>query len=147
MELSVYSIFRIFRQHPNPCKALVNMSANFKVKSHHSERHWNVQQVCYSGCVKHLNGLSPERSTQFSNCHRHEKSTRGSNSAITLPLNRTELGKQTFAFQGGKLFDKLPKEVRDEGSLALFKHKLHFISFLLRRVALQHKLIFKGPSN
>ena len=63
---------------------------------------------------KCLNGLSPEQFMQYFKRHHHEKGTRGSNSALTLPLNRTEPGKRTFVFQGAKLFDKLPKKVRDK---------------------------------
>ena len=60
-----------------------------------------------------------------------EKSTRGSNSALTLLLNRTEFGKRASAFQGAKMFNKLPKEAREGGSRVLFKHKLKSIQRLM----------------
>lgn len=61
-------------------------------------------------------------------CNHHQKDTRGSNSALTLLLNRTESGEQTFDFQGAIRFNKLPKEVWDEGSLVLFNHKLKSVT-------------------
>ena len=75
---------------------------------------------------KCLNGLSPEQFTQYFKRHQHGKDTRGNNSSLVLPPIRTETGKRMFAFQGAQIFNKLPKDIRDEESLVRFKHKLSF---------------------
>lgn len=75
---------------------------------------------------KCLNGLSPEEFSQYFKRHQHGKDTRGNNSSLVLPPIRTETGKRMFAFQGAQIFNKLPKDIRDEESLVRFKHKLSF---------------------
>ena len=71
---------------------------------------------------KALNGLSQEQLCNISNVITMKRAQEKGNSALNLPLNRTEPGKQTFVFQGAKTF------VQDERSLVLFKHKLKYVA-------------------
>ena len=73
---------------------------------------------------KCLNGLSPDQFKNYFKRHQHGKDTRGNNSSLVLPSIRTEAGKRMVAFQGAQIFNKFPKDIRDESSLVLFKQKL-----------------------
>lgn len=59
----------------------------------------------------------------------HQRNTRGNKSLLRLPRMRTESGKKSMAFRGAKLFNQLPKELREENSLANFKRKIKCFKF------------------
>ena len=57
----------------------------------------------------------------------HGKNTRGDGSSKSKPsISRvkTEIGRKTFKFQGSLLFNKLPKDLKTEKSIVIFKQKL-----------------------
>ena len=77
---------------------------------------------------KSINNLSLECMNNKFNLISHNIRTRGNNSLLMLPRVRTEAGRKTFAFYGAHIFNRLPKELRNEGSLFIFKRKIKLIS-------------------
>ena len=76
------------------------------------------------------NGLSQDQFKQYFKRHQHGKYTSGNNSSLVLPAIRTETGKKMFASQGAQIFNKLPKDVRNEEYLVRFKQKLNLFNGL-----------------
>ena len=91
-----------------------------------------IEEVCNRRIAmdvfKCFNGLSSEQFKEYFRHHRHEKETRGNNSSLVLPSVRTETGKRMFTFQGARLFNSLPKDIRDKKSLVRFKQKLYSLN-------------------
>jgi hypothetical protein len=54
----------------------------------------------------------------------HGKNTRGDGCSLVIPRVKTEVGRKTFKFQGSLLFNKLPKELKTEKSVVIFKRNL-----------------------
>ena len=72
-----------------------------------------------------LHKLSPRHFDNYFTKVTHAYNTRGNDSSLQLPKIKTEAGKRSFMFQGALIFNKLPKDVRDEHSLIRFKRKLY----------------------
>ena len=54
----------------------------------------------------------------------HGKNTRGNGCSLIVPRVKTEAGRKTFKFQGCKLFNELPKDMKSEKFIVRFKGKL-----------------------
>ena len=74
---------------------------------------------------KCINNLTPdylrERFKQRSEIH--QRNTR-QKSELTLPKCRLAAGQRAFAFRGAKIFNSLPKFIRDTESLSGFKKRI-----------------------
>ena len=77
---------------------------------------------------KSLNKLNPECMHDKFKFVSHNICTRGNNSLLSLPTVRTEAGRKSFEFYGALVYNKLPKELRDQKSLATFKRKVKLLS-------------------
>ena len=78
---------------------------------------------------KSLNKLTPECMHDKFKFVSHGIRTRGNGSLLKLPSVRTEAGRKSFEFYGALVFNKLPKELRDQKSLATFKRNVKLVSF------------------
>ena len=47
---------------------------------------------------------------------------RGSSTSLQMPLPRTEIMKKSFSYDGAKLWNSLPVDLRDSDSLEIFKN-------------------------
>ena len=76
---------------------------------------------------KYVNGIAPTGLSSFVRLS-HTKNTRNNNVNLKLPSIKTERGRRTFLFQGSKVFNDLPTNIKSEESLIFFKKKLeeHF---------------------
>ena len=54
----------------------------------------------------------------------HSINTRGNKSLLCLPKVKTEMFRKSVHYQGATIFNKLPRELREETSIAVFKNKL-----------------------
>ena len=75
---------------------------------------------------KSLHDLLPEDLNGHFNRCEHEINTRGNGSCVVvvLPKTRTETGKESLAYQGAHIFNRLEKTTHDEISIVLFKEEL-----------------------
>lgn len=60
--------------------------------------------------------LSPGHFDNYFTKITHTYNTRGNDSSLQIPKIKTEAGR-SFIFQGAGIFNKLPKDVRDEQSV------------------------------
>ena len=76
---------------------------------------------CVIEVFKCKNRLAPRIFNEYFKIIQHQKDTRGNNSSPLLPKARTEAGRNSFLFQGSKLFNKIPDVLKKEISLVIFK--------------------------
>ena len=73
---------------------------------------------------KVLNDLAPNAIVNLfmrkSDVTDHE--LRGSSTSLQMPLSRTENMKKSFSYDGAKLWNSLPADLRDSDSLQIFKN-------------------------
>lgn len=86
------------------------------------------EQLFYRDSVlifKCQNGLAPQyltsKFTKRSNIHTRNTRTRNS---LQIPLYRMATGQRTFSYRGANIWNNLHKELRQNASLASFKHAL-----------------------
>ena len=77
--------------------------------------------MCAVEVFKCLNGLAPPDFVEYFQCVKHSKATRGNKLSPLLPQVRSEAGRKTFAFQGAKMFNKVPNRLKNETSILKFK--------------------------
>ena len=84
---------------------------------------------------KVLNGLAPNCLTDLFSSKKTitDYNLRGSSTSLQLPLPKTENLKKSFSYNGARLWNSLPKELRDCNSLSLFKKRIaaHTFSHLV----------------
>jgi hypothetical protein len=73
---------------------------------------------------KSIQCVSPPEYHTYFKVLEHGKNTRGDGCSLVVPRVKTEAGRKTFKFQGSLLFNKLPKELKTEKSVVVFKQKL-----------------------
>ena len=78
-------------------------------------------RMCAIEVFKCLNGLAPPNYMKYFKRAQHCKGTRGNKHSLTLPRIKSEAGRKTFAFQGAKIFNKIPNTVKTETSIVKFK--------------------------
>ena len=77
---------------------------------------------------KSLNKLAPEYLKELFLPKRSKYDLRDNEGKLVLPLPRTNYLKRAFSYSGADLWNKLPHEVRNAGSLTEFKRKLNHVS-------------------
>ena len=55
---------------------------------------------------------------------KHRIDTRNNGNLIKLPRVKIEFGKKSFKFQGAKIYNNLPIDLREEKDIAIFKRKI-----------------------
>lgn len=79
---------------------------------------------------KIVNGMAPPYLIDmFSKKTTKSQSLRRSDKDLELPQVRTEQYRKSFAFTGAKLWNSLPKIVKEKQSLGSFKHSLRTVNF------------------
>ena len=75
-----------------------------------------------------LEGKSCEGFNKYFEINRHCKNTRNGNKLLKVPSIKLEFGKKSFRFQGAKVFNDLPLNIRDSPDTKEFKRRLitHF---------------------
>ena len=51
----------------------------------------------------------------------------GSSTSLQLPLPKTEKLKKSFSYDGAKIWNSLPADVRNSDTLTIFKNRLHCV--------------------
>ena len=59
---------------------------------------------------------------------KHRIDTRNNGNLIKLPRVKIEFGKKSFKFQGAKIYNNLPIDLREEEDIAIFKRKIKLFS-------------------
>ena len=59
----------------------------------------------------------------------HGKDTRGNNSNLVVPRIRTETARNAFSYQGVKIYNRLPPELKNENSVVRFKKRCNDFDF------------------
>ena len=72
---------------------------------------------------KAIQRVSPPVFHDFFTFLNHGKNTRGDGCSLIVPRIKTKAGRKTFKFQGCKLYNELPKEMKTEKSIVRFKGK------------------------
>ena len=54
---------------------------------------------------------------------------RGSSTSLQIPFPRTENIKQSFSYDGAKLWNSLPEDLRDSATLPIFKSRISAHNF------------------
>ena len=70
---------------------------------------------------KCLNRLAPPDFMEYFQRVKHSKATRGNELSLLLPRVKSEAGRKTFAFQGVKFFNKVPRKLQSETSILKFE--------------------------
>ena len=83
-----------------------------------------LQRKAATEVFKCIHKLNPRHFNNYFTKMTHTHNTRGNDSTLQLPKIKTEAGKRSFIFQGAQIFNKLPKDVREEYSFIRFKRKL-----------------------
>ena len=73
---------------------------------------------------KSIQRVSPPKYHSYFKVLQHGKNTRGGGSSLVIARVKPEIGRKTFKFQGSLLFNKLPKDLKAEKSIVIFKQKL-----------------------
>ena len=68
-----------------------------------------------------LDGKSCESFLNYFEINKHSKKTRNNNKLLKLPSIRLEFGKKSFRFQGAKIYNDLPLEIRESPNAADFR--------------------------
>ena len=76
---------------------------------------------CAIEVFKCLNGLAPRIFEKHFKRLDHQKDTRGNKSNLVVPRIRTEAARKAFSYQGVKIYNRLPPEVKNENSFVRFK--------------------------
>ena len=91
----------------------------------HSEKLEKVSSIRNKMCAlevfKTLNGIAPHAFQNYFRRVNHSQCTRANAKTIVLPKVKSETGKETFSFQGAKVFNKLTNEMKTETSILRFK--------------------------
>jgi hypothetical protein len=74
-----------------------------------------------------LNGSAPSPYENYLKRIEHKMNTRNNRKNIILPKVKTESGRRSFMFQGGKLWNRLPVDQKEEFSIVRFKSKVRNI--------------------
>ena len=78
---------------------------------------------------KCLNGLAPRMLEKHFKRLDHQKDTRGNKSNLVVPRIKTETARKAFSYQGVKIYNRLPAELRNENSIVRFKKKCNDFDF------------------
>ena len=76
---------------------------------------------CAIEVFKCLNGLAPRIFEKHFKRLDHQKDTRGNRSNLVVPRIRTEAARKAFSYQGVKIYNRLPPELKNENSFVRFK--------------------------
>ena len=76
---------------------------------------------CAIEVFKCLHGLAPWMLEKHFIRLDHQKDTRGNKSNLIVPHIRTEMARKTFSYQGVKIYNRLPPELKHENSFMRFK--------------------------
>ena len=76
---------------------------------------------CAIEVFKCLNGLAPRMLEEHFKRLDHQKDTRGNKSNLVVPRIRTETARKAFSYQGVKIYNRLPPELKNESSFVRFK--------------------------
>jgi hypothetical protein len=74
-----------------------------------------------------LNGSAPSPYENYFKRIEHKMNTRDNRKNIILPKVKNESGRRSFMFQGGKLWNTLPADQKEECSIVRFKSKVQNI--------------------
>ena len=74
--------------------------------------------------LKCLMGTVPQFLKNYYSISNHVYSTRGNGYNLTVPMVKTETLKKSMFYYGTKLFNNLPKDIKEVNSLLIFKSKL-----------------------
>ena len=78
---------------------------------------------------KSLNGLAPRMLEKtFKRLH-YQKDTRGNKSNLVVPRIRTETARKAFSYQGVKIYNRFPPELKDENLIVRFKKRCNDFDF------------------
>ena len=83
-----------------------------------------IKKKCCVVVRQCLNGESCNPFNDYFEINNHTIRTRNQSLLLVLPKVRLEFGKRSFRFMGAKLFNDLPKSVREESATSTFKKKL-----------------------
>ena len=72
--------------------------------------------MCAVEVFKFMNGLALPDFMEYFQPVKHSKATRGNEHNLLLPREKSEAGRGVFAFQGAKIFNKVPKKLKSETS-------------------------------
>ena len=86
-------------------------------------------RMCAVEVFKCLNGLAPPDFIEYFQRLQHGKATRGNEHSLLLPRVKSEAGRKTFAFQGVKIFNKVPNKLKSETSVLKFKSNCKDFNF------------------
>ena len=59
----------------------------------------------------------------------HGKDTRGNKSNLVVPPIRTETARKALSYQGVKIYNRLPPELKNENSVVRFKKRCNDFDF------------------
>ena len=79
---------------------------------------------------KSIQRVSPPKYHSYFTVLQHGKNTRGGDSSLVIARVKPEIGRKTFKFQGSLLFNKLPKDLKAEKSIVIFKQKLKAMPYV-----------------
>ena len=77
--------------------------------------------MCAVEVFQCLNGLAPYDFMEYLQRVKHGKKTHGNENSLLLRRVKSEAGRKTFAFQGSKIFNKVPNRLKKETSILKFK--------------------------
>ena len=97
------------------------IGGNVKIKSIESRMMINA---C-SFVKQCLNGKSCESFQNYFQINKHSKETRNNDKMLKFPSIKLEFGKKSFRFQGVKIYNNLPLEIRESRNTTDFKEKLN----------------------
>ena len=78
-------------------------------------------KMCIIEVLKCLKGVSPPDYEKYFKRLDHCKCTHGNSYSSLLPQAKSQAGRNTFAFLGAKIFNKLPKTMKAESSIVKSK--------------------------
>ena len=86
-----------------------------------------IDSLCKKAVItkvfKEINGITPACLSSFERIS-HSKHTRTNNKNLKLPAVKTESGRKMYRYQGAKIFNQLPNEIKTEQSIVKFKKQL-----------------------
>ena len=85
--------------------------------------------MCAVEVFQCLNGLAPPDFMEYFQRVKHGKETRGNENSLLLPRVKSEAGRKTFAFQGAKIFNKVPNRLKRETSKLKLKSYCNGFNF------------------
>ena len=104
----------------NRAKSIINQRRDVSLPSLENE---TKKQTCFF-VKKCIDGVICDEFRDYYNLMQHNYGTRNKGISIRIPKMRTEYGKKSVWFNGGKVFNELPVEIRNIENFKIFKDKV-----------------------